>query len=300
MEKFVVRSIVRRTAQTFLLSLVAFAATEAQAVDTQPFDFVPAPAGTNLALAYYAYGDSSEYISASGNKVNGSSLQSNIMIARYVHYFDFFGMTADINFLQPFGAFNDVKIGGRPLTHNDFDIGNTTLIFTIWPINDAERQIYFGIANYLIVANGSYDVRKSINLGDNRWSFVIQPAFHAKLYDKVSIDLVGDVSFYGDNNDASPSGGQLSQEPSFSVQAWLNYNFTPTIAASIGMSHLYNGEQKLDGVSLSDGHVTKIKAALSTFVTPTTQVLLQIDHDVSVENSFSQEFGATLRLMTVF
>jgi len=282
-----------------ILSFIA-AVPKAHAVDAQPFDFVPAPAGTNLALLYYAYGMSNEYVDSEGNKVQNSSLQSNIAIARYVRYFDLAGMIADINILQPFGGFSDVKIGGAPLTHDHFALGNTTLVFTIWPINNKENEIYFGVANYLNIPTGSYDRNTSVNLGDNRWSFAIQPGFHARVYDKISVDLVADVTFYGDNNDAVPSGGRLTQDPSFTALAWLNYNVTPTTVASIGVSHTYGGEQRLDGMSLGDAYVTKVRAALSTFVTPTSQILFQVDHDVSVENNFSQDFGAMIRLMKVF
>jgi hypothetical protein len=282
-----------------LLSLIA-AAPKAHAADAQPFDFVTAPAGTNLALLYYAYGNSTEYKDSQGDKVPGSSLESNIIIARYVRYFELGGMTADVNVIQPFGGFNDVKIGGNDLSHEDFNIGNTTLVFTIWPVNNTEKQIYFGIANYLNMPTGSYDSDQSVNLGDNRWSFTVQPALHAKVYDKISVDLVGDITVYADNNDAAPNSGRLSQDPSFTRIGWLNYSFTPATAASIGVSYTYNGEEELDGVNLGDSYVTKIRAAVSTFVTPTIQVLLQVDHDVDVKNSFSQDFGGMIRLLKVF
>jgi len=289
----------RFTAAFIVVVVAVWNHIPANAADAQPGDFIPAPAGTNLALMYYSYSDLSSYIDKNGNAIPNSELVTSVAIARYVRYFDLGGMIADINILQPFGGFPQAKLGGAELNAQAFGLGDTILVFTIWPVNDPKNNVYFGIATYLTLPTGNYDRDFAVNLSSNRWSVAIQPGLVVPLWDKWSMDLVGDITFYGDNSDGA-GGALIEQQPSMTALAWLKYSFSQSTVGSVGITHTYLGEQKFNYVSQGDSSTTAIRGAISQMLTPSSQVLLELSHDIDANNSFKKEIGALFRFTAIF
>jgi hypothetical protein len=84
------------------------------AMDYQPFDWVPAPAGTNVAMLYYEYATHHEFNNTiTGTVNNDTSLDSHIGIARYLHYSEALGHRDVLDFILPFGTLTNGKIAGR-------------------------------------------------------------------------------------------------------------------------------------------------------------------------------------------
>lgn len=271
---------------------------EALAADAQPRDFLPAPAGTHLGLLYYIHSSSDTFVDANDNKVPGSSLDTNIGIARYVYFFDVGNTRADINVVQPFGGLSNMSIGGMPLNSNDFALGDTSIVATFWPLNDPKNNRYFALATYLNLPTGEYDANVA-SLGSNRWSLAFQPAFYFDVAPRWSVDLVGDVTFYGDNDDG-PGGMKIEKDPSFTALGWLNYHASDATTFSFGVSTTHGGEETLGGVGLGDSHVTTVRAAWSQMLNPTTQFLLELGTDVDAKNNFERDRAAVVRLAKFF
>ncbi|MCT9828210.1 transporter [Pseudomonas veronii] len=269
-----------------------------QGQDSQAHDFVPAPAGTQIGLLYYLGSTSDTYIDGHGHKVDDSSLDTNVGLLRYVYYFDIAGMRADVNVLQPFGSLNNMRVGGSDIDTKDFSIGDVTLVGTLWPLNDPEHERYFAIATYLTLPTGNYSASEP-GLGSNRWSLSIQPGYLFKIAPQWSVDLVGDVTFYGDNNDG-PGGADLEKDPSFTMLGWLNYEASAKTMFSLGFTTTRGGEESVKGVDGSDVKSTTIRAEWSQMLSPTTQFLMEIGHDVDAENTFKRDATLTFRLAKFF
>nr|ART37772.1 F268 [uncultured bacterium]ART40804.1 L384 [uncultured bacterium] len=289
-----------RCALTLVLvaALGPLAAGAALAADGQPRDFMPAPPGTHLGLLYYLHGSSDTFVDARGDKVPGSELDTNIGIARYVYFFDVGDTRADINVVQPFGGLSNMSIGGQRLASDDFSLGDTSIVATFWPINDPERNRYFAVATWLTLPTGHYDANVS-GLGTNRWSVSVQPAYYFNLAPRWSVDLVGDVTTYGDNDDG-PGGIRIEKDPSFTVLGWLNYHASDATTVSFGLSSTRGGEERWGGVDRGDSRVTTPRMAWSQMLNPTTQLLLEMGTDVDAENTFERDFEAVLRLAKFF
>ncbi|WP_164135297.1 transporter, partial [Stenotrophomonas maltophilia] len=82
---------------------------------------------------YYLNSSSNTFVDSHGNNVPGSSLDTNIGIARYVYFFDIGTMRTDFNVVQPFGGLSNMSIGGAKFATDDFTLGDTTFVATIWP-----------------------------------------------------------------------------------------------------------------------------------------------------------------------
>lgn len=272
--------------------------TAAYAWDAQPRDFVPAPAGTQLGLVYYLGSTSDTFVDGNGDEVAGSSLDVNVGLLRYVYYFDVAGMRADVNVLQPFGGLNNMSVGGTSIDTKDFSLGDLTFVGTIWPLNDPENGRYFGIATYLTMPTGDYSATQP-GLGSNRWSAAIQPGFLFNIAPKWSVDLVGDVTIYGNNGDG-PGGADVEKDPSYTALGWLNYQASDSTVLSVGVTTNWGGAETVGGVKGDDVQSTTVRAAWSQLLNPTTQFLMEVGHDVDAQNTFERDTNLTLRLAKFF
>ncbi len=272
----------------------------AGAQEIEPYEFVPLPAGTNLAIGYYAYGHNTDFNVARGSTIKGSGLEINIGIGRYVHYFDIGGHPAGVQIIQNFGSLSAAHIDGQRLG-SAFGAQNTTLSAFIWPyVNTATKTNVIAVG-FINPPDGTYDKRSPINLGDNRWRGTIEVGLSQGLGDNLAFDASFDVQFYGDNNSYVPGSRRLSQDPTYRAQLWANWRWSPAFTTSIGYEGFFGGSQQVNG--FFDGSKTetqRVRAAAALFVTPRIQTLLELNHDVHVVGGFKQEFGATVRVLYVF
>jgi len=278
--------------------VIPWLTTAAYAWDAQPRDFVPAPAGTNPGLFYYLGTTSDNFVDANGNDLPGSSLDTNVWLARYVYFFDIGNMRADVNVLQPFGGLNNMSLGGTNIDSDEFSLGDTTLVGTIWPLNDPENGRYFAIATYLTLPTGSYSATEP-SLGSNRWSMAIQPGFLFNVAPKWSVDLAGDITIYGDNEDG-PGGANVEKDPSYTALGWVNYHASDKTTLSVGATTSGGGAETVGGIQGADVTSTTVRVAWSQLLTPTTQFLMEVGHDVEAENTFERDTTVTLRLAKFF
>ena len=277
---------------------LALSPMAASAADTQPGDFIAAPPGTNGILLYGIYGNND------GATIGGvdlpASLESYVIMPRYVYFFEVGGMTADINVLLPMGKLSNGSLGGADLGSAD-GFGDLTVAATLWLVNNPASNRYMGVAGYLNFPTGSYDPDDALNLGSNRVSGTLQLGGVYGLSEKWYLDLVGDVTLYGDNRNANGAGGILSQDPTYTVQSWINYQSTDKLRLSLGYGGYWGGDQSLDDVANGiTSEKQQVRAAATISITPTLQLLGQINHDFDVKGGFKQDVSALFRIMKVF
>lgn len=282
-----------------LLGLSAGIVPSALAIDVDAGDYTALPEGTNLGLLYYQHAERNE-VYADGHKVPvDAGLNSDVGILRGVHFMKLGDYIIDPQFLLPFGnvrATDDTKGLGH-----DSGTGDLMLAATLWLLNDPAKRQYFGITPFLFAPTGSYDNDRAVNLGDNRWKFALQAGYITGLTEKLTLDLVGDVTFFGENDNFGPTGASLKQQELFQGQAFLRYNFTDRFDVRAGVSKLWGGENEVNGFDLDDRPDTsKFTVGASWFVTPSTQLLVNYGQDMSVENGFKEDDRINLRLLQVF
>ena len=290
-----------RGAMFALAGLDILAAGHAGAQEIEPNDFIALPAGTNLALGYYIYGDDTQYSFANGPTYKAESGQQiNVAVARYVYYTEIGGLPAGFELYQAFGAASGGQIGGEKL-NNTFGAQNVSLGAFIWPYADQKDGQYLVAVAWLYPPTGTYDSHSLVNLGDNRWRGDMQIGWEQSIGSHFSYDLGGDTMFYGDNNNGFPSGQRLTQTPTYRVQSFVNWRWTPTLQTSFGYEGFFGGVQSLNAVR--NGNKTeeqRLRATASYFITPALQVLLEFNHDVAAVGGFKQDFGATIRVLYAF
>lgn len=265
----------------------------ASAFDVDAGDYTALPAGTTLLAAYYQYA-SRDAIFADGNRAPGNNrLDSNVGILRGVHYMNVGGYIIDPQFLLPFGSLK----GKNSLA----GLGDLILATTLWLVNKPESRTYFGITPFLQLPTGDYDRNRALNLGENRWRLTLQGGYIMPLADKLLLDVIGDVTFYGKNDDYGPGSDKLTQKAQYQLQTHLRYNLTPTWDVRLGLSHVTGGETEINDVAQNNRQrTTKFTVGSAYFITPTLQLLANYGRDVAVENGFREENRLNLRLLTLF
>lgn len=272
-----------------------------RAIDVDPGEYTVLPAGTNLAILYALYGERSS-VNIVGAGTFKATLNSSIGIARYVHYFNLASMPAAVHVLLPFGSLYNGNIPGvtGPL-QSASGLGDLIGAFTVWPINkpDPMYSTTLGLTVFESMPTGSYNDRRVLNVGANRWATTLQAGFIQGIGKGLFFDLTGDATFYGDNSDAF--GLPLTQDPSYEVQAYLRYHFLPTTAVSVGYAGTFGGTQYLNGVA--NGFKTEfsqVRAVVQHFIAPNLQGEIMVGRDFAVTGGFEQDFFTKLRFVFIF
>ena len=92
---------------------------------------------------------------------------------------------------------------------------------------------------------GQYDSDKLANIGTNRWSFKPEVGISQAL-GRWTLEAAAGVTFYT-NNDAFLGGKTREQDPLYSLQGHLIYNFRSGIWAALNATHYTGGSTTIDG-----------------------------------------------------
>lgn len=289
-----------------MATLLSIGAQSAYAIDIDAGDWTPAPAGTTVGLLYLQAAQRND-LYAGGQRVPGSNgLDSQIGLLRAVHYFDILGTRANVNVVLPFGHLKGKD--GTSSLGSASGVGDLMLVSALWGHMDQEAGTYVGVLNYLSLPTGDYDRHKALNLGENRWKWTIQPGFQFQMNDRWGADLTADITFHGHNDDfgAGASGVTMKQNPTVQVQGFLRYGLSPATTLNAGLSHVRTGETEVAGLDQNDStRITKFQIGGSTWITPTTQIVLAAGRDLKVDGDagalqFKESARLNFRLLKLF
>lgn len=280
------------------LILSSLATSPVQALDIQPYDVLPAPAGTAASTTYMTF--SSANTAYIDGKEVGGSLQSSSISERLTYYFDLFDHRALITGIVPYVDLRDASLGGVPLNRTD-GIGDTILAGTYWVYSDTKTNRNVNITAYLGIPTGRYDPFASLSISSNRPFYALQLNGSYGLGPSWLLEGSVDVSFYGDNTNADGFGGVLKQDTGYAAQLWLSYALAPTLSLSAGWGGYWGGTQTLNGIETGfNSERQQIRGAVSWWVTPKLQLLGQINHDFGVTGGFEADSSYLLRISVLF
>jgi Putative MetA-pathway of phenol degradation len=273
----------------------------AYALDLDADDYASGaiPAGTNLALLYYQYAKRNKVYS-NGSQVAGGDLTSDVGILRLVRFMDIAGFRVDPQILLPFGSLN--ASNSLSALGSGSGVGDLIVTGTVWLVNKPAEGEFFGITPAVWVPIGSYDKNKALNLGENRWKYLLQAGYTTPVLTKnLSMQLAADVTAFGDNKDFGAAGQSQSQKPLYQFQAWLKYSLNPTFDLRAGTSHFTGGETSINGIANNDRtRTTNVKVGFGWSFAPGWNAAALYGRDVSVRNGLKESNRVNLRLLKVF
>lgn len=272
-----------------------------RAYDVLPGDVLPLPNGTTALAVYYLYGHNDEFNSNDNTFKKDTELETHVGAIRALQNFTIAGIPVQQNILLPFGTLRNGQIGGAQLgTASGY--GDLILATQVWPLSDAERGSYVGLAALLTAPTGTYRPGNALNLGENRWTGTLMLVGSQRFASVWRAEAYADWHTYGNNNKAGLNGSQtLKQRDSFEGQFYLNRDFAPGTSGAIGYAVYSGGAVSIDGVGTGERtQKQQLRVAMTQFLSPGSAVTLQMTHDFAVRGGYRQNVGVTLRAGLLF
>ena len=256
------------------------------AIDLQPGE-IKAPLGTFYAAQMsYVYVEKGDKYSHGDKTSDTTNINQNAYLLRLSHAFEV-NQTPAVVYAQ--SSINHLNNNIQSNTNSN-GIGDTTLVFALWPYVDRAKEEYFGIGAYLTLPTGDYDRNRAINIGSNIYQTALQAGYQRKLVDNINWMAALDVTLSGDNKQYyQPRGNKLEKDPLYNFQTGLQYVINPTY--SMAMTYFYGvgGETTLDGVDRGDITKTHRYQLTGIGVYNFGRLTLQYGSEFANENSYIED-----------
>ena len=280
-------------------TLLLLASGAALAIDTEPGNYVPRPAGSNAASIYYQNILRSEN-HAGGNVIGRNfALDSDIATLKFAHYMQLGDYTVAPGFIESCGS---TRASGS-LAALGRTSGCMDLIFgaIVWTVNDPAAGRYLAISPYAVAPTGDYDRKRALNMGENRWKYGINAGYVTPLVDRFFLDLVGDIVSNGRNADYGAAGLPLDQGVVFNVQVHLRYQFDAATRVSFSYMQDWGGETTINGLDQNNRkYQGRYRLGAAKFFDRRNQLQFEFGADTKVENGFKEMRRSTLRYLHLF
>jgi hypothetical protein len=257
------------------------------AIDLQPGE-IKAPAGTfNAAQMSYVYVEKGDKYTHGSKTSSTSNIKQNAFLLRLSHAFEINQIPAIVYAASSINHLENRDVPNAANTNSN-GIGDTTLVFALWPYVDRAKEEYLGLATYLTLPTGEYDKNSAVNIGSNVYQTAFQAGYQRKLIDNVNWMSALDVVLASDNKQFL-GNNKLEKDPLYNFQTGLQYVFNPTYSASVGYFYTVGGESTLN--SIDQGNINKIHRYQLTGqgIYNFGRLMLQYGSEFANENSYIED-----------
>ena len=257
------------------------------AIDLQPGE-IKAPAGTfNAAQMSYVYVEKGDKYTHGSKTSSTSNIKQNAFLLRLSHAFEINQIPAIVYAASSINHLENRDIPNAANTNSN-GIGDTTLVFALWPYVDRAKEEYLGLATYLTLPTGEYDKNSAVNIGSNVYQTAFQAGYQRKLIDNVNWMSALDVVLASDNKQFL-GNNKLEKDPLYNFQTGLQYVFNPTYSASVGYFYTVGGESTVN--SIDQGNINKIHRYQLTGqgIYNFGRLMLQYGSEFANENSYIED-----------
>jgi hypothetical protein len=257
------------------------------AIDLQPGE-IRAPVGTfNAAQMSYVYVEKGDKYTHGSKTSSTSNINQNAFLLRLSHAFEINQIPAIVYAASTINHLEKRDVPNAPNTNSN-GIGDTTLVFALWPYVDRAKEEYLGLATYLTLPTGEYDKNSAVNIGSNVYQTAFQAGYQRKLIDNVNWMSALDVVLTGDNNQFL-GNKKLEKDPLYNFQTGLQYVFNPTYSASVGYFYTVGGESTLDGEDRGDINKIHRYQLTGQGIYNFGRLMLQYGSEFANENSYIED-----------
>jgi hypothetical protein len=257
------------------------------AIDLQPGE-IKAPAGSfNAAQMSYVYVEKGDKYTHGSKTSSTSNINQNAFLLRLSHAFEINQIPAIVYAASTINHLEKRDVPNAPNTNSN-GIGDTTLVFALWPYVDRAKEEYLGLATYLTLPTGEYDKNSAVNIGSNVYQTAFQAGYQRKLIDNVNWMSALDVVLAGDNNQFL-GNKKLEKDPLYNFQTGLQYVFNPTYSASVGYFYTVGGESTLDGADRGDINKIHRYQLTGQGIYNFGRLMLQYGSEFANENSYIED-----------
>lgn len=282
------------------LYLTAAVTLPAQALEFSPGDYEMLPANKTFALAYFQYTHSDAYFSQDKKAAGDYRSASEATLLRFIH-----GIRPSENIsIEPQVILPFV----RATTMGDASpLGNASGMGDIiagipfkFRVGHSGRDI-LALAPFIYVPVGAYRNERAVNIGENRWRYLLQGVWIHHFNDHWAMDTGADVSRVSDNDDYGINHSTLAQRTRYEYQAYLRYNLSPSTQFGFGGGWITGSESRVNDILQNDRiNSTYLRISAAHFITPSVQLQVSGGRDITVRQGFRQDTSLSLRLGYLF
>ena len=222
----------------------------------EPRSYTNTPVGINFLLLGYGHTEGEVGFDAS-TQITDTKVRVDAGLLAYGRALDVWGLSGKVLAVLPVAeASGSAKHQGQARSRDVFGLADPLLRFSVnffgapaLSLSDFasyHQDLIIGATLQVTAPLGQYDSSKLLNLGTNRWS--IKPELGlSKAWDSLTLELIPGITFFTTNNDFF-GGKTLEQDPIYSLQGHLIYQFTPAFWAAFDSTYYAGGRTTVNGV----------------------------------------------------
>ena len=221
----------------------------------EPRSYVNTPVGINFLLLGYGYTEGEVGFEAS-SPIKDAKVHVHAGLLAYARSLDVWGLSGKILVALPVAeASGSAKVKGQGMDRQVLGLADPLLrvsvnLYGAPALSMADfptyrQDVIVGAGLQVTAPLGQYDSSKLLNVGTNRWSFKPELGV-SKAWGPLILELIPAVTFFT-NNDDFFSGKTLEQDPIYSVQGHLIYEFFPAFWAALNVTYYTGGRTTIDG-----------------------------------------------------
>lgn len=237
-----------------------FAARGAAAQQLEPRSYGNTPVGMNFLIAGFAH-SSGGLATNPAVPIKNAKLNVDIPVVAYARAVDAWGNSAKFDVIVPGGCLSgSANVNGAPQSRDVCGLLDPAFRFSVnfygapavslKEFTTYRQNLVVGTSLQVIAPWGQYDSTRLVNLGTNRWTFRPEIGL-SKTIGSFSFELAVGASIFTTNDDFF--GGKVhEQDPMYSTQAHLIYQFRNGAWAALNATYFTGGQSTLDGVRQDD------------------------------------------------
>jgi len=248
------------TVLALLAIAVNFHPGAAHAESMEPRAYSNAPVGVNFLLSGYVYQQGDVLLDPSV-PVKDVKVQIHSTFLAYSRSLDVFGKSGNFALVVPYAWLSGtgtVRAQERSRHVSGFSDPAVRLSVNLYgapalslqEFKNYRQDTIVGVSLLATMPLGQYDSTKLANIGSNRWSFKPEVGISQAL-GRWTLEALAGVFFFTKNDDFF-NGNTREQDPIYTFQSHVIYNFPSGIWGALGVNYYTGGRSSLNGVKGDD------------------------------------------------
>lgn len=239
---------------------LAMAAAGAYASDDEPRNYSNIPTGLNFLAVAYAYTQGNVSFSPSVPITNGK-LATHTSVFAYVRSLDFWGRSGKVDIILPQAWLSgSADVEGKPRQRDTSGFADPVFrlyvnffgapALSMKDFASYQQDIIIGASLAVSVPGGRYNPDKLVNIGTNRWYFKPELGI-SKAWGPLIAEAAAGGYFFTENTDFY-NGKSFQQDPMYSLQGHVIYNFAPGVWGSLDANYYAGARSATDHILNND------------------------------------------------
>ena len=221
----------------------------------EPRSYTNTPVGINFLLLGYGHTEGDVGFDES-TVVKDARVRIDAGVLAYARSLDVWGLSGKVLAVLPVAeASGSAKVKGQGRDRDVFGLADPLLRISVNFLGAPalsldefatyRQDLIIGASLQVTAPLGQYDSSKLLNVGTNRWS--VKPELGvSKAWGPLTLELIPGITFFTNNNDFF-GGKTLEQDPIYSLQGHLIYEFSPAFWAAFNSTYYAGGRTTVDG-----------------------------------------------------